>query len=98
MENSTKRLIPFLRNLADSIENETISQRRCNRVGEFYMSYQFQEQALDDDINVSTNIDEYSPDELMKFIILGWWIYCMLLKNKQLPCLSESDDEPLFPK
>ena len=48
INNVDASLIPFLRNLADSIEEGRILPRQLQRVGEFFMAYQFQEQAIKD--------------------------------------------------
>ena len=45
MEQS-EQLIPFLRKLADAIENKELAQVQLQSIGEFFMSYQFQEQGL----------------------------------------------------
>ena len=47
MEQS-EQLIPFLRKLADAIENKELAQVQLQSIGEFFMSYQFQEQAYKD--------------------------------------------------
>jgi hypothetical protein len=46
VENPDASLAPFLRNLAQSIEEGRLLPRQLQRVGEFFMSYQFQEQAI----------------------------------------------------
>lgn len=93
MENnkdSDAKLIPFLRNLADSIENQQLLPRQLQSIGEFFMSYQFQEQAIKDNDD-SSPIREFSQEELFKFIVLGWYIYCCILDNNTIP-QQESDD------
>ena len=49
------------------------------------MSYQFQEQAIRDDDDSSPAPREFSHEELLKFIILGWYIYCCILNNNTVP-------------
>lgn len=77
-------LIEFLRKLADGIEQSTILDYQLQSVGEFYMSH-----TLKDKLYINNNFiseeskeDEFDPDEVMKFITLGWWIYTNILKNK----------------
>jgi hypothetical protein len=70
MESSADaNLIPFLRNLADSIEKGHLLPKQLQKIGEFFMAYQFQEQAIKD-LDVT--------DENM-----GWHIYsCILGENE----------------
>ena len=42
--NKGEELIPFLRTLADSIEQETILPEQLKSISTFFMSYKFQEQ------------------------------------------------------
>jgi hypothetical protein len=100
MENnsdSDAKLIPFLRNLADSIENKKLVPKQLESIGEFFMAYQFQEQAIRDNDNSETVDRRYSSDELVKFIILGWYIYCCILtkdvKGPMQLFMSSEDDE-----
>ena len=72
------RLALFLRDLADKIDNKNISPRRLQNVGEFYMAYQFQEQARRDMHEPLRNRSEFTQEELIKFIICGWYIYHLL--------------------
>ena len=74
--NNDKELIPFLRNLANSIESKNLTNQQLERISEFFMSYQFKE-----DIS---NEDEYSPEELVKFLFLGWYIYSHILKENKV--------------
>jgi hypothetical protein len=78
-------LIPFLRKLADAIENRELCQPQLQSIGEFFMSYQFQEQALKDGEDTIVK-DEYnfSQKELIKFVSLGWYVYQVLLRQDTL--------------
>ena len=85
MESSADaNLIPFLRNLADSIEKGNLLPKQLQKIGEFFMAYQFQEQAIKDLDVTDENIDkQFSKKELMKFIVMGWHIYsCILGENE----------------
>jgi len=84
------RLAGFLRSLADRIDQKTLTQEQLQRVGEFFMSYQFQEQAIKDDENMGEEGDEESQGEvtredLIKFLSIGWYVYCILLSDRTLP-------------
>ena len=76
---SNKLLIPFLRELADSIEQNTIAPDQLRQVGEFFMAVEFQKQQIQD------QRDDFSGNDLTKFLILGWYIYTILQKNEELP-------------
>lgn len=89
--NSDAKLIPFLRNLADSIEQQELLPIQLKSIGEFFMSYQFQEQAIKDNDNSNSNNSSrhFSQEELIKFIVLGWYIYCYILDNDKIPNVIE---------
>jgi|UniRef100_A0A6C0H3Y5 hypothetical protein len=91
--NPDASLAPFLRNLADSIEGGRLLPRQLQRVGEFFMAYQFQEQAIKDgDIsNENSSVDrKFSKAELIKFIVMGWHIYSCILDGSE-PIASGED-------
>ena len=83
-EDPNEKLIPFLRNLADSIEHRQLLPRQLQSIGEFFMSYQFQEQAVRD-LDDSTPQRNYSHRDLLKFLTLGWFVYCCILENNHIP-------------
>jgi hypothetical protein len=62
-----KELPQFLRNLADRIESNTLSEEDLRKVSEFYMSHLFAEK-----------IASTSKKDYMKFLILGCYIYNQL--------------------
>jgi hypothetical protein len=77
--NKNKELVLFLRNLADSVENNTITSEQSQKVGEFFMSFKMsQEQDKD-----------CEPMDVIKFITMGWYIYSNLLKDT--PTVEEID-------
>jgi hypothetical protein len=59
-----KELPQFLRNLADRIESNTLSEEDLRKVSEFYMSHLFRDK-----------IGNTSQDDYMKFLVLGWYVY-----------------------
>ena len=79
MENS--KIISFLRTLADSLEKDELSEMQINRLGEFFMSYQFQEAAEEDNNN---QCETFKEEDLNRFVFLGWYIYSIILKNETL--------------
>ena len=62
-------LVPFLRNLAENIEKGNLNQEELQKVGDFYMSYIFNDQEK-----------EMSNKEFLKFFAMGWYVYQQLLK------------------
>ena len=85
---SDAQLVPFLRELADSIESAQIHQEQLKRVGEFFMSYKFQEELINNDEEKDPE-KEYEDMDIIKFITLGWWIYQHLS--------DEEKDNPIGP-
>jgi hypothetical protein len=82
MENTQEKLIPFLRNLADSIERKKLEPKLLESIQDFSMSYQFQEQAVKDaDTSESSNLNR---EDLIKFFTFGWYVYKILLRNETL--------------
>ena len=80
LDNVDANLIIFLRNLADSIEKGNLLPKQLQRIGEFFMAYQFQEQAIKDRDVTGENIEQqFSKTELIKFIVMGWHIYSCIL-------------------
>lgn len=84
MQDRDERLIPFLRDLATSIEENQLEPQQLQRIGEFFMAYQFQEQAVQDMDNSETPGLEFSQEDLLKFLTLGWYVYQVLLRQDTL--------------
>ena len=72
MDESDRKLAPFLRNLADSLEHGSLTSSEKQRIGEFYMSYLFKDQIEKD---VRGDSDELSPEDFVRFVTIGWYIY-----------------------
>ena len=99
MENkndSDARLVLFLRNLADSIDKKELVPRQLHSISEFFMKYQFQQQAILANDNSKTLPSNTGRYELCKFIIFGWYVYCCILTKDSI--LLHDDDEELFMK
>ena len=94
MDESNGRLILYLRNLADSIERRELSSSRLQSVGEFYMRQQFREQAKRDGHATSPSPSRrtFRQQDLVKFITVGWYLYCCLLGEYELVVDDESSD------
>jgi hypothetical protein len=86
-----KKLITFLKDLTGSLERKELSTLQKKRVGEFFMSYQFQECAVQDSDESLTDTQCFSQSEMMKFLSLGWYIYQVILQEGSLPLLEEDD-------
>ena len=76
INSSNIKLIYFLRNLADLIEKNKLNSIQERSVGEFYMSYKFQETLKEN--KMINDID------LVKFCSIGYFIYEKLLKEETL--------------
>lgn len=88
--NPNTRLIPFLRSLADSIEKQQLAPRQIESIGEFFMDYQFTEQAVRDMDTSSSPPQQFNNQDLLKFVTLGWYIYCCILDQTHIS--STTDD------
>jgi hypothetical protein len=80
MTNTDERLVTFLRDLTGGLERGELCSRQLQSVGEFFMSYQFQEAASQDDESLPPP-PLFSQAELIKFLSLGWYIYQVLLRQ-----------------
>ena len=69
--NDDKLLVSFLRETADAIENKTLTENQVSLIGEFYMSYRFQ-----------NRLEEIQEEDYIKFLVLGWYIYTVILRQR----------------
>jgi hypothetical protein len=83
MDHGTK-LTPFLRELANAVEANQLNSNQLENIGDFFMSYQFQEQARKDSDETIPPVVQYSNADLVKFVAMGWYIYQVLLRNQNL--------------
>lgn len=82
MDDSSKRPIPFLRRLADQIEVGELKEKQLMRVGEFFMAYEFQQQAMfDGDEDDREGHADIPTSDLVKFIVMGFHVYRNLLSS-----------------
>ncbi len=85
MDGSSKRLVPFLRGLADRIEAGDIKEEQLVRVGEFFMAYEFHQQAMfDSDEDDREGYNDIPMSDLTKFIVMGYHVYRNLLMTERL--------------
>jgi hypothetical protein len=77
---SDAQLVPFLRDLADSIESRELSKDKLKSIGEFFMSYKFHERR--NGWNKKDEKDEFTEIEVEKFITMGWYFYKIILAEK----------------
>ena len=54
-----------------------LTENQVMKIGEFYMAYEFGNMLNSDE---SLDIDE---KEFIKFMVLGWYIYCVILRSKK---------------
>ena len=90
-ESNNELLITFLRKLADAIEKKELAQTQLQSIGEFFMSYQFQEQACKDSDDSIDNEPNFNKKDLIKFVCLGWYIYQILLRQDTLEVPDDTD-------
>lgn len=84
--NSDKNLVPFLRELANSIENNKLSLNQLQHIGEFFMEYKFHEHNELDE----SKQDEFESSDVIKFLTLGWYIYRVMLDKQK-----EEEENPV---
>jgi hypothetical protein len=77
------KLVLFLRNLATSIENKELVSNQLQVITDFFMAYQFHEQSVKDN-EINNNLSEFSQEDLLKFLCMGWYIYRCILNNNSL--------------
>lgn len=88
-EEHRKKLALFLRDIAEQIETNTLEKSLIRHTTDFFMSYQFIEQAIYDN-QVQEVIPKISTKEIVKFLFLGWYCYTILLLDKRLPNVNNT--------
>jgi hypothetical protein len=74
---NNKKIIEFLRNTAELIEKNEISEQSLQIAGEYYMRHLCKAEI--DDVNATLE-----EKDLVKFLTVGWYIYNIILKEKNL--------------
>lgn len=78
-ENSYGNILTFLDQISTGLKENTLTDRQALRVGEFMMEYQEAEGFPSDDM-------------MMKYIIMGWWVYSHMDKNElAVPGVDSTD-------
>ncbi len=80
--NSKTELITFLKDLTISAETDTLTPGQMLHISEFYVSYNYKLKNGFDDFD--KHKEEFTEEEIMKFMFLGWFIYCIILEHKKL--------------
>jgi len=75
---SDTTLINFLRDTADSIENNKISEADIGKVKEFYLSH-----AIEKLINEDESPQEVETKDFLKFLFMGYYMYKMVNQSVQ---------------
>mgnify|MGYP001438776367 len=91
MTSTDEKLINFLRDLTGSLERGELCPRQLQSVGEFFMSYQFQDAAAQDGDESAPEPPRFSQAELIKFLSLGWYVYQIILQDGSLPTIEQDD-------
>jgi hypothetical protein len=73
-----KKLVSFLRELADKIDAEALSIEQLQHVGEFHINYITQNITNES----STNYEDISDMDLIKFVSLGLYMYKYYIGDK----------------
>ena len=71
---SNTELSFFLKNLANSIDKNELDNEQLKSISEFYIRSKFESTLKD-------RKEEFSEDDMKKFLTLGWHIYVNVLKN-----------------
>ena len=78
--NNRDDILQFLKDITLKIENKQINEQEMQLLGEFYISFKFREN-FDKELNEELN-KEISDEDMIKFLILGWYIYFMIRMKK----------------
>jgi hypothetical protein len=74
---ANNELISFLTDMKEKIQNDQISEDELQIMGEFYMLCKFKQEFA----QMKAETDE---KDLIKFLMLGWYFYCILQKKDVL--------------
>jgi hypothetical protein len=91
-EEHRKKLAIFLRDIADQLETDTLNKPLTRHTSEFFMSYQFIDQATREN-QVQEAMPHVSTKELVKFLFFGWYCYKVLLADKKLPKIDTTSSD-----
>lgn len=72
---ANNELISFLTDMKEKLQNDQISEDELQIIGEFYMLCKFKQEFA----QMKAETDE---KDLIKFLMLGWYFYCILQKKE----------------
>ena len=72
-----EELISFLKSTLSDLETNRISDQERQTLSEFYLLCKFK-------TDYASMKEEISEEDMVKFLVLGWYIYCVLLKKPSL--------------
>jgi len=82
-DNTNQNLITFLTQLTDSIQTNTITQHNLQLIGEFHMSYKLHQTRKHKNNGGACSVyEEFSEENILRFITLGWYAYIHLLSER----------------
>jgi hypothetical protein len=82
MKIENQKICEFLRDLADKIDNDAIDDKSLDSVCQFYVGYKLNKE-IDETPNAT--LDE---KDLVKFLVLGWYIYRVILRDNSMSSIS----------
>jgi hypothetical protein len=88
---SDEQLVPFLRELADSLESKKLEKDQLKCIGEFFMSYKFYEKRNGWKEEEEDEDEDEEEFDVVKFITMGWWIYTQILKDEK----ADNHEQPI---
>lgn len=73
---ANNELISFLTDMKEKLQNDQIADDELQIMGEFYMLCKFKQEFA----QMKAETDE---KDLIKFLMLGWYFYCILQKKEE---------------
>jgi hypothetical protein len=71
-----EELILFITDMKEKLQNDQMSENEMQMLGEFYMLCKFKNE-------FEMMKDEIEERDLIKFLVLGWYCYCLINANKK---------------
>lgn len=80
-------LADFFTQLSRDLKNKKVNEKQLQHLGEFYISYKFKNNKKRPPVTDTT----FPSEKLMKYVIMGWYIYTSL-ENIDTPPSSPVND------
>jgi len=83
MDEDKNKLITFLKELTTSLETNSIHPKKLESLNEFYKMHSFLTETINSNLDNATD-NVFFQDEakdFIKFLILAWFLYCMMKKK-----------------